>query len=85
MKHFVSLIWLTLLGLAITTEMNAEGFFIQSLAQGNPHASRSIENVDFIGGSNKIVWKQSNKGLTIRTEGSKPCKAAYAFRIQFTD
>ena len=29
----------------------------------------------------KFRWKQRDEGLVVRTNDSKPCEAAYAFRI----
>ena len=58
-------------------------FTVKSLATGNSHESRAIKSVEFISGSNRIQWKQRKEGLVIRTQGRKPCEAAYAFRIQF--
>jgi alpha-L-fucosidase len=58
-------------------------FNIKSLAKGNPYDSRKIASLKFISGSNKISWKQTNDGLTIKVRGKQPCEAAYAFQIQF--
>ena len=58
-------------------------FRIKTLRSGNPHESRSIASVDFISGSGKIQWTQTDEALVIETDGSKRCEAAYAFRIKF--
>ena len=58
-------------------------FRIKSLRSANPHESRSIASVDFISGSAKVEWSQTDEELVIKTDGNKPCKAAYAFRIKF--
>ena len=58
-------------------------FSIKSLAKGNPYDARKIQSIEFISGSNKISWKQTDNALIINTTGNRPCEAAYAFRIKF--
>ncbi len=58
-------------------------FRIETLRSGNPHEPRSIASIDFISGSGKIEWTQTSESLLIKTDGNKPCEAAYAFRIKF--
>lgn len=58
-------------------------FRIETLRRGNPYEPRAIATVDFISGSGKIDWMQTDKALELETDGNKPCEAAYAFRITF--
>ena len=58
-------------------------FTIKSLAKNNLNTSKKITSVEFISGKNSMKWKQTGKGLTITVEGTKPCEAAYVFRIKF--
>ncbi|GAA3615295.1 alpha-L-fucosidase [Flavivirga amylovorans] len=57
-------------------------YTIKSLAKNNPYDSRNIESVEFISGTNNIIWEQTSEGLAIKVEGNKPCEAAYVFKIQ---
>ncbi|MEM8945289.1 MAG: alpha-L-fucosidase [Planctomycetota bacterium] len=60
-------------------------FKIESLADGNVYESRPIASVEFISGSGKINWAQTEEALVIETNGKRPCDAAYAFRIRLID
>ncbi len=60
-------------------------FNVKSLAVGNRHESRPVKSVEFVSGSNSIDWKQTRVSLEISVKGSKPCEAAYVFRILFKE
>lgn len=71
---------------AISLGWPEDGVFkIESLAEGNPHDSRSIASVEFLSGESDIKWQQTDAALVIQTDGKRPCDAAYAFRIKFSD
>ncbi|MEM7784713.1 MAG: alpha-L-fucosidase [Planctomycetota bacterium] len=58
-------------------------FRIKTLRKGSPQLTQSIASVDFMSGTQPIEWTQTDEELVIKTDGKKPCEAAYAFRIQF--
>ena len=60
-----------------------DNFRINTLRKGIPHESRKIESIEFLGASNDVNWTQKDEELLIKTDGIKPCDAAYAFRIKF--
>ncbi len=59
-------------------------FRIESLSMGNPHESRPVASVDFLSAADPVEWEQTNEALVIKTDGSKPCEAAYSFKIGFS-
>ncbi|MFG0289915.1 MAG: alpha-L-fucosidase [Rhodopirellula sp. JB044] len=69
---------------AISLAWPEDGTFqIETLRRGSPHITQPIASVDFISGSQKITWEQTDEALIIQTNQEKPCEAAYAFRIRF--
>ena len=60
-------------------------FRIKTLRKGNPYESKPVASVEFLSGNEAIEWQQTSEELMIKTDGNKPCEAAYAFRIQFLD
>ena len=69
---------------AISLDWPEDGIFrIKTLKSGSKYLSRDIDSVDFLSSPVEINWSQSNEALEIRTNGNKPCRAAYAFKIKF--
>nr|WP_320119468.1 alpha-L-fucosidase [uncultured Marinifilum sp.] len=69
---------------AIALDKSATGnYLIKSLAKGSAYESRDIKSLDFLSGSNKLEWKQTEEGLKIKL--LKDCKenTALVFKIQF--
>lgn len=61
-------------------------FRIESLRRGNPHETRSVASVEFIGApGSSVSWEQAEDALVIETDGQRPPRTAYTFRIRFSD
>lgn len=70
---------------AIALGWPADGVFtIQSLCEQNPYESRRVSSVELLGSDRAVDWSQASAGLVIRTDGNRPCDAAYVFRLGFS-
>ena len=72
----------TLYAISLAWPENGQ-FHIKTLRSGNEYEPRPIASVEFISGDSQIDWSQTDEELLIKTNGKKPCHAAYAFRIRF--
>jgi alpha-L-fucosidase len=54
---------------------------IKSLADGSPHWTGNLANIQLLGADAKPTWTRDANGLTVTLPAQKPCDYAYALKI----
>ncbi|KAB6149026.1 alpha-L-fucosidase [Bacteroides xylanisolvens] len=56
---------------------------IRSLSSGNSYLKKRIKGVSMLGAKEKLMWKQTDKGLEVTFPEKRPCDFAYVLKLRY--
>ena len=68
---------------AICLEWPDDTLTLRHVGSGSQGGGRPIARVSLLGGEGTLDWSRNAKGLTIQVPAERPCRHAYAFKLEF--